>query len=146
MVELGPYKQVINELSISENILRDNRIVIPESSRLRAAQLAHEGHQGMCKTKKLLRERVWFPGVDKMIQQLCGECPTCKLNNGGNIITPMIPTTLPSRPWEYLAIDFHGPLPLGTELMVIVDEQPRFPIVTEVKSTSAINELPKFYR
>ncbi len=53
LVELGPYKQVINELSIYENgiILRNNRIVIPESLKLRAAQLAHEGHQGCARQK-----------------------------------------------------------------------------------------------
>ena len=28
----------------------------------------HEGHQGIFKTKSLLREKVWFPGIDQMVE------------------------------------------------------------------------------
>lgn len=29
--------------------------------------LAHRGHQGIVKTKQLLREKVWFPGIDSLV-------------------------------------------------------------------------------
>jgi len=38
------------------------RIVIPTA--LKVIQLAHEGHQGIVKTKALLRSKVWFPNID----------------------------------------------------------------------------------
>ena len=30
-------------------------------------KMAHEGHQGIVRTKQLLRVHVWFPGIDKMV-------------------------------------------------------------------------------
>ena len=50
-------------------LLRGTRIVIPQSLQRRVIRLAHGGHQGIIKTKKL-REKVWFPGIDKLVEQL----------------------------------------------------------------------------
>ena len=36
--------------------------------------LAHEGHQGLVKTKALIRERVWFPGIDRLVEQTVESC------------------------------------------------------------------------
>ena len=33
-------------------------------------QLAHEGHQGIVKTKQLLRQKVWFPNIDAQVELL----------------------------------------------------------------------------
>ena len=33
-------------------------------SRDRAVQLAHGGHQGIVRTKQLIPEKLWFPGID----------------------------------------------------------------------------------
>ena len=45
-------------------ILRATRIDVPEILQQRVIDLAHEGHQGIAKTKSLLREKVWFAGID----------------------------------------------------------------------------------
>ncbi|XP_073520082.1 uncharacterized protein [Phyllobates terribilis] len=54
-------------LSVSDSnlLLRNNRLVIPQKLQSRVLDLAHEAHQGVVKTKQLLREKVWFPGLDK---------------------------------------------------------------------------------
>ncbi len=44
-------------------ILRGSRIFILQQ---KAIDIAHESHQGLVKTKSLLREKVWFPGIDEM--------------------------------------------------------------------------------
>ena len=31
-------------------------------------ELAHLGHQGIVKTKQLIRDKVWFPGIDKLTE------------------------------------------------------------------------------
>lgn len=51
----------VNDLEI---ILHDNRIVIPKDLQMRVIDLAHEGHRGIVRTKQLLREKVYFPGID----------------------------------------------------------------------------------
>ena len=40
-------------------VLRDSRIVMSVSLRDHVIQLAHEGHQGVVKTKQRLRTKVW---------------------------------------------------------------------------------------
>ena len=44
-----------------ENVLlRGTRLVIPKALQKRIVHIAHEGHQGIVKTKQLIREKVWF--------------------------------------------------------------------------------------
>ena len=73
--EYTSYKRVKNELSISNGLLlRGDRVVLPKSLQSRAVKLAHAGHQGIVKTKSLLRETVWFPGIDNMVEKAVADC------------------------------------------------------------------------
>jgi hypothetical protein len=38
------------------------------------------GHQGIVKTKSLLREKVWFPGIDKTVATLVQDCYECQMS------------------------------------------------------------------
>ena len=72
---------VKNKLSISNGLLlRGDRGVLPKSLRTRAVKLAHAGHQGIVTTKSLLRETVWFPGIDKMVSKTFADCLPCQLS------------------------------------------------------------------
>ena len=48
-------------------VLRGHRILLPKTLRSRVIDLAHAGHQGMVKTKRLIRSRVWFEGIDNAV-------------------------------------------------------------------------------
>ena len=65
-----PFKPVKNELTTTTQgvILRGTRIVVPTALQQRAINLAHEAHLGIEKTKRLVREKIWFPQIDTMIQ------------------------------------------------------------------------------
>ena len=57
--DLQAFHKIRHELTVTTNndiILRGSRIVMPTALRRRALELAHEGHQGLIKTKRLLRE------------------------------------------------------------------------------------------
>lgn len=58
-------------------LLRDNRIVIPKSLQKQVVDIAHEGHQGVIKTKALMREKVWFPELDSVVNDVCRQCIPC---------------------------------------------------------------------
>ena len=67
IAELRAYELLRQELSLTPEadlIIRGNRLVIPTKLCHQVISLAHEGHQGLIKTKKLLREKVWFPTID----------------------------------------------------------------------------------
>ena len=73
--EIPPYKKLNDELSVYNGlVLRGNRIAIPASLRSKAVDLSHQGHQGIFKTKQLIRNKGWFPGKDKMAEQKVQNC------------------------------------------------------------------------
>ena len=62
--------QIKDELTTTTNkdvTLRGHRIILPKSLQQQAIALAHSGHQGLVKIKQLLRTKVWFPNIDKLI-------------------------------------------------------------------------------
>lgn len=63
---LKSFSNVRNELSITTDgvIIRGPRLVVPATLQKKTVELAHIGHQGVVKTKSLIREKVWFPGID----------------------------------------------------------------------------------
>lgn len=138
------FAKVLDEITITSDglIMRGSRLILPEALHTRALMIAHEGHQGITKTKSLLRTKVWFPGMDKMTEETIGDCLACQLNSSSQA-QPLNMTQMPEKAWDYLAIDFYGPLPNGKELLVIMDECSRFPIVEEVNTTSSEHVLPK---
>ena len=119
--------------------------MVPSKLRERAIELAYVGHQGIVKTKRLIREKVWFPGIDKMVKEKVDNCLACQAvtPSKSSRIEPQQMTPLPSGPWKMLAMDFLGPFPSGDYLLVVIDEYSRFPEVEIVKSTSAKSVIPR---
>ena len=147
--ELKLFHRIHSELAVSNNsniILRGSRIVMPTVLREKAINIAHEGHQGLVKTKKLLREKIWFPGIDNMAKQKIEKCLACQANGPDVRPSPLKMSPLPPEPWHSLNMDFCGPLPSGEYLFVIIDAYSRFPEVEIVHSTSAKAIIPKMDR
>ena len=117
-------------------ILRDHRLIIPDSLRKKVTEIAHAFHQGIVKTKQLIREKVWFPGIDKKVES-CIPCLACVPSPAQR--EPLSMTTLPSGPWMEVVVDLAGPFPSGEYLLVVIDEYSWFPEVDVISSTSAEN-------
>ncbi|CAB4028603.1 PREDICTED: uncharacterized protein K02A2.6-like, partial [Paramuricea clavata] len=140
---------VRDELTINEQlgiILRGTRIIMPCSLRERAIRLAHEGHQGLAKTKQLIRKKIWFPRIDKDVETLIRGCIPCQANGTANHPAPLKMTELPPKPWHTVHVDFCGPFPTGEYTLVVIDAYSRFPEVEIVKSTSATSTISKLER
>lgn len=68
-------RSVKDELLVYQwTVLRGNRIVVPKALRDRVVNLAHVGPQGIAKRKRLIREKVWFTGVDMMVKEEFDSC------------------------------------------------------------------------
>ena len=147
--EIQAFSKIRDELSIAEDsgiILRGSRIVLPNSLRQKAIEIAHEGHQGVVKTKRLLREKVWFPGIDNLVQQNIETCIPCQATGSKSKPEPLEMTDLPPEVWHTVNIDFCGPFPGGEYLLVVIDAYSRFPEVEIVSSTSSKVTIPKLER
>ncbi len=104
--KLMPYRYVFDELSTADGlVLRGSKLVVPESLRDKVVTLAHEGHQGIVRTKQFLRATTWFPGMDKRIETEVAHCMACQVTVRTPQQEPLKPTTLPTEPWDTLAIN-----------------------------------------
>ncbi|XP_043239605.1 uncharacterized protein LOC122390579 [Amphibalanus amphitrite] len=68
--ELQPFFRCRDELAVVDDIiLRGGRVLVPTALRTRLVELAHEGHQGMVRTKQRLRDLYWWPGMDRAVEE-----------------------------------------------------------------------------
>ncbi len=116
------FKSSKDELTVTPKgvILRGTRIVIPNFLQQRAIDLAHTSHLGITKTKALIREKIWFPGIDEMIKNRIAKCIPCQAV-GTNAKEPITSTQMPDQPWDTLHMDFYDLLPSGDYLLVVID-------------------------
>lgn len=111
--DLLPYFAVRHELSYVDNLLfRADRLSIPASLCNKLVQLAHESHPGIVRTKQRLRERYWWPGLDKQVEHAIHNCVVCQAadKSAKPVFAPLQPVPWPTNPWEKLGIDIVGPL------------------------------------
>lgn len=148
--ELKPYKPFRLEFSyINKLIMRGTKLVIPSSLRSRMCELAHEGHPGQSMMKRRLRERCWWPGVDRDAVKTCDRCEGCRLVQASDPPEPMTRRLLPEKPWIDIAIDFLGPMPTGHYLLVVIDYYSRYmevEIMTRITAQETINRLKRIFR
>ena len=148
---LKPFRDVFMELMYAHGvILRQDRMYIPDveigpglgSLQRLVVDLAHEGHQGVVKCKRLLRGKVWFPQMDKLVEQKIAGCRGCQASTRTVTRDPLRPTPLPERAWQHVDMDFWGPLPSGDYLLVVIDEYSRYPVVEPTQSTGGDTVIP----
>ena len=137
-------KKISSELCVLQNgiVMRGDRIVIPAVLRQNIVNLAHEGHMGVVKTKALIRTKVWFPGIDEMVENTVKDCPLCNVVLPDKRMHPLKMSTLPAGPWLSVSADFLGPFSNGYYCLVVIDDFSRFPIVETISSTSARTLVP----
>ena len=71
------YKAVKDQLwRHGDIIMKGSRIVIPENLWNHTLQLAHKGHQGIVRTKSRLRDKVWWPQMDRQVEALIQHLPS----------------------------------------------------------------------
>ncbi|XP_062533298.1 uncharacterized protein K02A2.6-like [Armigeres subalbatus] len=148
--DLKDYAPFRLELSSVNNlVMRGTKLVIPKCLRSRMCQLAHEGHPGQSMMKRRLRERCWWPGIDKEAVKICETCEGCQLVQTTNPPEPMMRRNLPEKPWIDVAIDFLGPMPTGEYILVIVDYYSRFmeiEIMQRITAHETIKRLRRIFR
>ncbi|XP_017304264.1 uncharacterized protein K02A2.6-like [Diaphorina citri] len=148
--DLIEYKKIRDELTVTDDgiLLRGRRIVIPQKLQARTLYFAHKGHFGVVRTKQLLRGKVWFPGMNKMIEDKIKSCIPCQTTMVSNHPAPLCPTPLPDQPWSNLAIDFAGPFDHNEYALVLIDEYTRYPfveIIPNIRTPTVVKILKKIF-
>ena len=76
----------------------------------RILQMVHERHIGMIRMKQRGRDSVWWPGLDKQIEEFVRNCDICAMS-GKSVkprAAPLQPVEWPEQPWDKLQIDIFG--------------------------------------
>lgn len=126
-----------DQLSVCQGTLMcGSRVVVPSKLRTRVLESLHEGHMGTVKMKSLARSYVWWPGIDKQIEDITKICTGCQSLQNAPPQAPLHPWEWPSAPWQRVHIDFAGPF-MNSMFLVAVDAHSKWPEVVRMKSTTS---------
>lgn len=131
-----------NELSEHSGLVtRGTRMVIPHILRADILDRIHDGHQGLSKCRERANTSVWWPGISSELKQKVESCQLCHEMKHTQRKEPLIPTPLPDRPWEKLAVDLceHN----KHTYLIVSDYFSRFLEVLHMPSTTASQVILK---
>ena len=118
---IKPYLTRKDEISVQDGcLLWGSRVVVPPKGRTDVLNLLHDTHPGMSRMKSLARGHVWWPGIDKEIEEKAKKCSTCQVHQRTPQRVPLHPWEWPHRPWSRIHIDYAGPF-MGKMFLLIID-------------------------
>ena len=140
---LKTYFRLRDELSVFDDVCvsRGIRDVIPTSLQQQVLHMAHEGHQGIVRTKQRCRNTVWWPAINRHIETFLRDCEGCAVCEKSIKPTqpPLQPIPWPEKPWQHIQIDIFGEVqaaPLSQRFLVVVhDVHSKWP---EIAATSTV--------
>ena len=139
-----PFFKLRQDLTMENGyVLRhqSGRILVPTSLRQDLLKKAHEGHPGIVRFKRKLRELYWWPGMDSESERFVKESHPCSVSEKSNPKTamPQMHLYTPKTPWEELSMDIIGPFATAPShlkfIVVLIDNCSKFP---EILCTSDI--------
>jgi hypothetical protein len=142
--EIDAYWNYRDEMSNSNGlILKGCRIVVPTVLRKEMLEKIHVGHLGKEKCKRRARMTIFWPGINRDIEDLIEQCEICIQFQPSQAAEPLQPHPVPTQPWEKIGIDL---CKSGTKnYVVMVDYFSNFPEVYEVnqQTSSAVIKVMK---
>lgn len=135
--ELSPYLQRKNEISCYQDcLLWGTRVIVPPGGRKTVLNLLHSAHPGIVKMKSLARSYVWWPNIDKQIENLVNTCSDCQESRNMPKRSPIHPWEWARAPWSRIHLDFAGPFK-GKMFLIIIDSYSKWLEVKIVPNTSS---------
>ena len=133
---LAPFYSRRNELTIHQGcLLWGIRVVIPTKLQSKVLNLLHSTHPGIVRMKSLARSYVFWPGIDKDIEQLVKQCNGCQKQQNEPTKAFLHPWEWPTSPWERVHVDFLGPF-MNRMFFIMIDAHSKWPEVFMMKSTT----------
>ena len=133
--DVREYWPVRDELCVTDGLIfRGESILIPPALRREVLSQIHEGHLGMERSKLRARELVYWPNMNKQIEDVVSSCTICQELRHRNAQEPMIPHEIPQHPWQIVATDA---LPWNSGLyLIVVDYYSRYWEVAKLRNLS----------
>ena len=125
-----------DELGIVNGIIfKGRQVVVPQPLRADILEQLHTSHMGIERTRRLARDAVYWPGINKDIENIVKTCQACQENQDQQHKEPLEPHEVPPTPWTKLAADlFHLD---GTDFLLITDYHSKFPVLRKMHNTTS---------
>ena len=133
---LRPFWNRRDELTIEDDcLLWGGRVVVPQKLRAKLLKELHRDHSGMSRMKAIARSYLWWPGLDREIEEMVRGCQSCQAVKNAPPGANLQPWTWPSQPWKRVHLDFAGPVE-GSMFLLAVDAHSKWPEIHAMSSTT----------
>ena len=114
-----PYWSLRAELCFYDGyIIFHDRIVIPQALRAELLDRLHSGHQGRERCKRLARNSVFWPHINRDINERVDKCKQCLEQRNSPPREKLKPHIVPSRAWQKVGIDLFSFGPKRFQIVV----------------------------
>lgn len=149
--EIGNYRDKLKKFKINENlsIYCDVSLPYPRpfvTKNVRRAIFEHLhniSHSGIKSSLRIIKQRYFWPDMDRCIRKWCAECSACQESK---IIrhtkAPVTSFLLPSERFTCVHIDIVGPLPPAKEVSEIYTKPYRYLLTCIDRSTRWLEAIP----
>lgn len=130
------YWKIKDQLTVVDDLVfKGNRIVVPTVLQPEILKRLHTGHMGMEKTKRRARNIIYWPNMNRDIDEIISQCNTCMDFRNQNPKEPLVSTPVPDGPWQTVGTDLftlHG-----SDYLVVTDYYSRFFEVVKLPNTQS---------
>ena len=135
-------------------VLWGTGVVVPPQSHKQLLEELHDTHLEVSHMKSLARSYIWWPQMDKAIEEMVQSCTVCQASHPSPASAPLHPWQWPDKPWSRLHLDFAGPF-LRKMYLILVDAHSKWmdvvlmsditscQTIAKLKITFATHGLPK---
>lgn len=137
-------QRLLQAIELNNGYLYVNKkLYVTRDNRENVVINAHgNGHPGIDKTQEMIREKYFWPGMNKDIESLVRACETCrKFKAPRRLPYGEMNSFGPKEPFELVAIDFMGPLAETAKgnkhVLLAIDVFSKYTFATATPTTSA---------
>ena len=135
--EFNPFQSRRQELTTEGDcVMWGTRAIIPHKLRGRMVEELHQSHPGVVRMKAVARSCLWWPGMDKELEECVRNCRSCQAVKSAPAPAPLHPWLWPNKPWKRVHVDSAGPF-MGGMYLIIIDAHSKWPEVIEMSSNTS---------
>lgn len=133
---LHPYFNYRSDLTCHKGlVMKGQQIVIPLNMRVEMRRILHQAHLGIEKTKSNARQALFWPNMNKEIEDMVRNCDLCQRHNNRQSPEPQIPHDIPDQPWHKVGTDLFKLQ--GKDYLIVVDYYSKFFEIALLADTTA---------
>ena len=110
-------------------------MLVPTKFQDKLLEELHQDHPGMSRMKAVAKSYMWWPGLDKSIENKARSCSQCQTVRHQPPVAALHPFCWPEKLWQRIHVDFAGPFQ-GTMFLVTVNMHSKWPEVSMMSPTT----------